>query len=161
MSRIRDYDGNWHETANLSGVQQVRLLGPYRVDWDNSDVVDPSAYFPVFDEIAAGSLVEPFVVVAEVFDGGATAEIGVDVVDGGPFTTLLTAIYDLTQATDNPAAFSEAHWPGASLTLLEANSPHKAIARAPCRIKLAIWTGGGETITQGAIDIYALIAEPA
>ena len=166
----RPFDPTFTTTVGGAGGEQtIRLLGPYRVDFDTPGFVNPADNGVATLEIPAG------VLVVKVVPLVVTYPVGVAPGDA-LYLNLLTAsngsgpvlgAWDLFES-DNPDAavgLSEMRSYGADdpdVGFAVPSSrylPKSAFAVAECSIYANI--GSGEAFTAGAWDIYALIAEPA
>ena len=143
--------------SSSSGVQTVRLLGPYRINHDTEGTSpDAEGSFAeswsvsVGDVLPEGStILQAWPDIVTAFDGGADS-IGVGVgADGDPDNTLILVgtWLSTTQAAGDDATVT---------TQLAAYTPGGVVRVVGPAARLAAVLN-----QSGAVDIYALVAEPA
>lgn len=153
MSTIRDTDGNYGPRDS------VRLLGPFRVNYDSSDLSSGRALFTV----AAGTVVVAlWAVFIEYWDGPSLPYA----MQLGPFTDPLGGIGSgQDSVVYDPNAPSDA---GDSYVTSGLYGPSGILKASPYWVSLVDDLPFGVGVdanalnaTRGVADVYALIAEPA
>ena len=153
------------------GEQRIRLLGPFRVNFDDAGVVyEDGAGFDY------GNYIDDEVLVAGTVIVDCWAEMVTAITGSGAFAAGDYVGVEVIHPTDVNSATNSVLVNYINLATSQQSSPTLGLPLAldanttqnifPLRLKNAYrlgsqWYSESQTFTGGAIDVYALIAEPA
>lgn len=154
---------NEPSTPGGGAVQTVTRVGPIARTFETPDIDDSAAVAAVADMPAGSLLVSAWAVVRESFDDGSgngVVDLYLAVRPAAGSTPLSAAIhYAIGGGDPSPKGRDLANAPAE----FPANPVYSfpIVAQDDCEFVAYVSITGGITLTQGDIDIYALIATPA